>query len=199
MPDRFTPEEFKQLMEPWTPAMRELAENRMETNFARETIENFSEVETSTMRAAIRRLIPEDEGIDLVGFMDWAVEKPLGRGDRRPGMPGELELYRLGLLGLDQAAQARSGQDFRAHGGEEQDSVLSAVQNGSAPGAVWQQIPPDYFFERFYAKLLHGYFAHPRVWMRIGFMGASYPEGYTWVTKGQVKQRHERQIGWDRL
>ena len=33
----------------------------------------------------------------------------------------------------------------------------------------------------------------------IGFMGAAYPEGYVWMNKGEVRQRHARALGWDTL
>jgi hypothetical protein len=199
MRSQFTPEEFEKLMEPWDPAMREIARARLATNYTRERLEHYDDAQAATMRALLRQLIPEDEGIDLVGFMDWATGRPLGRGDKRPGMPEEAELFKLGLQGLDQTAQTLHGHDFRGLDSSQQEAIISSVANGSAEGAVWKQIPPDYFFERFYGKALHGYFAHPRVWMRIGFMGASYPEGYTWLTGPQVKMRHERQTGWDKL
>jgi len=199
MPDRFTPEEFQQLMEPWDEVERTVAEERLLTNFSRANLEQFSADEAATMATALERLIPQDEGVDLVGFMDWATGKPLGRGDRRPGMPEEAVLFHQGLSGLDQTSQARYGCRFQELAAEQRDEVLRAVQQGQAEGAVWQSIPGDYFFQRFYGKALQGYFAHPKVWMRIGFMGASYPEGYIWLGRAQVKQRHERQIGWDKL
>ncbi len=200
MPDSFTPEEFRQLMEPWDETERKIVEERLRTNFSREELEQFSPDEAATMAAALERLIPQDEGIDLVGFMDWATGKPLGRGDRRPGLPAEAELFHQGLRGLDQTSQARyHGHRFTTLPVEERDEVLRAVQEGRAEGDIWQAIPSDYFFQRFYGKALHGYFAHPKAWMRIGFMGAAYPEGYTWLGRAEVKARHERQIGWDRL
>jgi gluconate 2-dehydrogenase gamma chain len=199
MPDNFSPEEFAQLQKNWAPEELAVYNERMATNFSRPELEHFSTEEAALMGAVLARLIPEQEGVDLVGFMDGHVEKNLGRGDRRPGMPPEKELYKLGLQGIDETAQALHGQSFRELGSKEQDAVLKAVQHDEAPGATWEQIKGSYFFERFYAKALHGYFAHPRVWMRIGFPGAAYPEGYVWVNKGEVRQRHERAPGWDTL
>jgi gluconate 2-dehydrogenase gamma chain len=199
VPDRYTPEEFAELAKNWDSVEAHVVEQRLQGNFSRPQLEHFSPGEAALMRAVLKRLIPEDEGVDLAGFMDAYVEQPLGRGDRRPGMPGELELYKLGLQGIDQAATEMHGAAFGALSEEEQDAVLSAVSNGSAPGAIFREIPGDYFFERFYGKALHGYFAHPRVWMRIGFPGPAYPEGYGWLGKGETRMRHERQIGWDTL
>jgi Gluconate 2-dehydrogenase subunit 3 len=199
MPDAYSPEEFGELLSNWAPEERAIYDERMASNFRRDKLENFSDDEAALMRAVLMRLIPEDEGVDLVGFIDAYLNTPLGRGDRRPGMPEPKELFTLGLQGIDQASTELHGKRFRELHGDAQDSVLRAVSNGSAPGAVFQQIPSDYFFERFYGKALHGYLAHPRVWMRIGFPGAAYPEGYVWVNKGEVRRRHERGIGWKTL
>ena len=79
----------------------------------------------------------------------------------------------------------------------QRDEVLQAIQEGQAEGEIWKRIPSKYFFIRFYGKALMGYFAHPKAWMRIGFPGPSYLEGYLWVNIGQVRQRHRRQPGWD--
>jgi hypothetical protein len=197
VPNRFTPDEFGQLMRPWDPGMREIAEERMQTSFSRPVLQEFSADEAAIMRAALDRLIPQQEGVDLVGFTDAYIDKPLGRGDKKPGMPQTKEVIHLGLEGISEMAQSRHGKSFVELTAEQQDAVLREIQEGKAKGGVWDKVPSDYFFERFYGKALHGYFAHPRVWMRIGFMGASYPEGYRWLGRGQVKQRHERTIGWE--
>jgi len=199
MPDPYSPEEFAQLLENWAPEERAIYDERMASNFGRANLENFTDEDAALMREVLKRLIPEDEGVDLVGFIDAYVDKPLGRGDRRPGMPESKELFKLGLQGVEQAATEMHGKGFRELGGDAQDAVLRALANGTAPGAVFREIPSDYFFERFYAKALHGYFAHPRVWMRIGFPGSAYPEGYVWVNKGETRMRHQRRIGWKTL
>jgi hypothetical protein len=149
------------------------------------------------MAAALERLIPQREEIDLVGFIDWSVGRPLGRGDRRAGMPDELTLFHLGLEGLDQSAMSEHGATFESLDASQRDLILHAVQRGAAAGEIWERIPSSLFFERFYSKALHGYFAHPRVWARIGFMGPAYPEGYLWLAADEVRMRHERRAGWD--
>jgi gluconate 2-dehydrogenase gamma chain len=194
-----SPNDFKQLQEPWDERMRAIAEERLRTNYAREKLENFTEEEAAIMRAALDRLIPQDEEIDLVGFIDGRLWDPLGRGDRGVGMPEEKEVLKIGLRGLDESAQTLFATPFIRLEGGQQDEILDQVQDNKAPGESWQQVPGDYFFHRLYSRALTGYYAHPRVWMRIGFYGASYPEGYAWLGRGQVKQRHERAVGWERL
>jgi len=194
-----SPEEFGQLREPWDPKMRALAEERIRTNYSRDQLEHFSLEEAVVMRAVLARLIPQGEGIDLVGFIDGRLWDSIGRGDRRPGMPEEKEVIKTGLRGLTEAARALHQKEFHELTASEQDAILKQVQKGDAPGAAWDRVPGEYFFNRFYARALTGYFSHPLAWMRIGFYGASYPEGYTWLGQGQVKQRQERAPGWDRL
>jgi hypothetical protein len=197
MPDRFTLGEFQALMKHWDQVERQVIEERLSGNFSRPQLEQFSEDEAATLGAMLQRLIPQEEGVDLVGFLDWATGRPLGRSDRQPGMPDEPELFRLGLQGINQTSLARFGSHFRELPGTQQDEVLQAIQEGQAEGEIWKRIPSKYFFIRFYGKALMGYFAHPKAWMRIGFPGPSYPEGYLWVNIGQVRQRHRRQPGWD--
>jgi gluconate 2-dehydrogenase gamma chain len=193
------PDEFAQLQEPWDPKMLEIAEERMRSNYRRDKLEHFQDV-ALTMKAALDRLIPQAEDpIDLVGFIDGRIHDPIGRGDRQPGMPDEREAIRIGLEGLDETAQALHTKHFKDLEPEQQDAILRMVQRDQAPGESWRRVPGSYFFERFYNRALAGFYAHPRVWMRIGFYGASYPEGYAWLGKAQVKQRHDRTPGWDRL
>lgn len=199
MPDRFTENEFAALMKRWDETERQEIGERLRGNFSRPELEQFSRDEAATLRAALERLIPQREGVDLVGFLDWAVGKPLGRGDRQPGMPDEPEMFHLGLKGLDETASHRFGRPFHAIAPDQRDDVLRAVQEGKSEGAAWRQMSGQGFFMRFYTKALLGYFAHPKAWMRIGFPGPAYPEGYLWVNSGQVKERHRRRAGWDRF
>jgi hypothetical protein len=199
MPDRFTPEEFDALMSPWDRRERSIIDERMRTSYTRERLEQFSEDEARTMRAMLERLIPQSEAIDLAGFIDWAAGRPLGRGDKAPGALEEVELFHKGLAAIDATAEERHGARFDLLDAEKRDALLGEIQRGETEGDLWSAISSALFFKRFYSKALHGYFAHPRAWMRIGFPGASYPEGYVWVGLPQVKQRHDRQTGWETL
>ena len=192
----WTPEEFQQLAKPWDDKTRAIINERLNTNFGRAALEVFTKEEAITMKAMIGRLIPHQEGIDLVGYMDWAAPLPLGRGDKAPDAPGEPELYKIGLQKLEESCLLRHDTRFADTGPQHQDQLITDMQKGELE---WEGLKSDYFFERFYGKLLNGYFAHPRVWMRIGFMGPAYPEGYAWLNRPQVKARHEREPGWDRL
>jgi hypothetical protein len=186
MSQRIGQDEFQELKKPWDKRMAAIVDERMQTNFSRESLEHFDGNEARTMGALLALLIPESEGVDLVGWMDSAVGNPLGRGDWKPGMPMEMELFKKGLRKLDEM----SGSRFADVPAERQDEIVRQLREDEL-GA--------YFLKRFYGKALHGYFGHPRVWMRIGFYGPAYPEGYVWLGREQVRMRHERAPGWEKL
>lgn len=185
-------------MRPWDVAERSVVEDRMTTMFRRASLENFTMDEGRLMGALLARIIPQDEGIDLVGFMDRYADDSLGRGDKRAGMPQGAELIRIGLRGLAETCSSR-GIAFEDSPPDVQDEIIAEMQQGALRGGAWDQVPSDQFFLRFTSKALHGYYSHPLVWMRIGFPGAAYPEGYSWVGLAQVRARHDRKPGWDVL
>lgn len=191
--------EFRSLKEGWDDRTLEILDERARTNYARDRLEHFTEREAVAMRGALARLIPQTEEIDLVGFIDGRMWDALGRGDRRPGMPDEIEVLKSGLFGLDEAAEHLHRMTFSELGGEEQDAILRLVQENKAPGGSWTKVPGDYFFQRLYARALTGYYSHPKVWQRIGFYGPSYPEGYLWLSRADVGQRHKRAPGWEKM
>lgn len=197
--DSISWEEFLMRMDGFDEEVYRILDERVRTNYARPRHEFLNEDEALILGAMLDRLIPQegvDPKIDLVGFLDWAIPKPLGFGHRYEGMPDEPTVFREGLKGVDETSRAMfEGKVFRELHDDEQDQVLRAVQEGRAEGGVWQSIPSVRFFTSLMNKALCGYCAHPRVWVRIGFYGPAYPEGYVWVTKREVKSRHEKRPG----
>ncbi|MHB0934961.1 MAG: gluconate 2-dehydrogenase subunit 3 family protein [Armatimonadota bacterium] len=197
---RISRDELNGYMENWDEQTRALLQERMTHRYQRERLEHFTEKEARTLRAMLDRLIPQtDEGLDLVGFVDWALGKPLGRGDRRRGMPGEADLFHRGLAGVEETARARYGKALSDLTAVEQDAVLTALQTGTAEETTWQDLPASQFFTKLLTKALTGYCAHPLAWMRMGFPGPSYPEGYTWITPWEVLARRRHVAGWKTL
>ncbi|MEW5744754.1 MAG: gluconate 2-dehydrogenase subunit 3 family protein [Nitrospirota bacterium] len=198
---RLSRKELSGYMENWDDRTRAVLVLRMEERFRRLALEHFSSDEAVLLGAVLDRLIPQDEGerIDLVGFVDGALGKPLGRGDRREGIPEEAGLFHKGLTGIQETAQAMFGRSFVELHETQQDAVLGAIQDGAAKGGVWRDIPSPYFFTRLMTKALTGYCAHPFAWMRMGFPGPSYPEGYVWITEQEVQARRRHFPGWKTL
>ena len=197
MRNSFTPDEFRQLRKPWSDRERELVDNRIKTNLEPPPLKEFSSAEASLMKAILDVLIPQAEGVDLVSFLDREIHNKLGRGDKEEGLPDAPDLMHAGLVALNDSALEAQGSSFLALQPSQKEALLRECQEGKLKGKAWANIPSKTFFERFYGRALHGYYSHPSVWMRIGFMGPAYPEGYAWLGLGEVKQRHERAAGWE--
>lgn len=188
-------------MENWEDQTRTLLLRRIEDRFRKNILEQFSPDEGVLLRAIVDRLIPQrrEDYLDLVGFIDSALGKPLGRGDRQEGVPAEEELFHRGLRGTEETARAMFGRGFAELSEGQQDTVLIALQDGSAPGGTWRETPPQQFFIKLLMKALTGYCAHPFAWMRMGFPGPSYPEGYVWITEPEIQARRRHFPGWKTL
>lgn len=194
-----TRDDLNGFMENWDPEVRKMLGKRMDEGFRRARLAEFSEAEALVLKAALERLVPragEDERIDLVGFLDEAVGKPYGRGDRQTGMPEEKELFHKGIAGITETAMQMHGKRFEELPAERRDGVLKELQAGTAPGNTWKSIPSAHFFTKLLSKALVGYCSHPLAWLRMGFPGPSYPEGYVWVTHHTVPARRKHKPGW---
>jgi hypothetical protein len=198
-PDRFTPEEFEQLRQPWDEPMQALTLARLADDYRRDVLEHFDAEQSRTLRTLLGRMIPHAEGLDLAGFIDAHLTDRFGRGDRYHDRPAEPELFRRGLAALEASAQELFGASFAVLAAEQQDSLLRLVSGDQTGAGHWQGLPGCYFFQRLQAKALHGYLSHPRVWLRIGFLGAANPEGYAWLGLDEVQARHARRPGWERF
>jgi hypothetical protein len=144
-----------------------------------------------TLRALLGRLLPGVPAtIDLASFVDAHTGRPLGRGDRRQGQPAEPELFAAGLEALAQVGFADQTE-------EDQGALLSRMRRGEADDEL--AVPAKEFVDRLLDKALIGYLAHPDTWDRIGFTGPAHPEGYAWIGPAEVRARHARKPGWDKL
>lgn len=198
--DSISREEFNKRKDGFDEKVRRVIEERLRTNYRRERYEFLAGDEPAILGAILDRLIPQDgpgDRIDLVGFMDWAIPHPMGYGHRREGMPDQSTLFREGIKGVNQTAEGMfAGRGFAELSDGDKDQVLRAVQEGSAEGDVWKSIPSGYFFKQLMQKAIAGYCAHPRTWMRIGFYGPSYPEGYVWVSTSGAQARRAKRKGY---
>ena len=198
---RISIEEFQGFSENWDEEIRQLLMKRMEEGFRRDVLENFSTEEAAVLRAALGRMLPgkDEDGVDLAGFVDWALDKPLGRGDRRKGMPPDDILIRRGVVGIEETAWIMFGKPFHRLREFHQDDVLREIQSGAAKGEIWMEVPPQRFFTKLMLKAVTGYFSYPPTWMRMGFPGPSYPEGYVWIGQKEIMARRRHFPGWKTL
>lgn len=145
----------------------------------------------AVLRALVERLLPGVAGnIDLAAFVDSHAGQPMGRGDRPDGLPPVPELFEAGL-----AALASSG--FVQQNEADQRALISRMRRGEADDELG--MPAKDFVDRLLDKALQGFLAHPDTWIRIGFNGPAYPEGYAWIGTAEVTARHDKRAGWDKL
>ncbi len=180
---RLTTEVLASYMEHWEAHTRRAIQEQLAHDPPRATLAHFSEEEADLLRALLARLLPQPEGeaVDLVGFLDWAVDKPLVPGLHRAGLPPSQELIRAGLLGVQEAALLHYGRNFVDLEEAQQDALVTAMQEGVAPGQIWRQIPSREFFVHLLMKALAGYLAHPLAWRWLGFPEAPAAGAYAWL------------------
>jgi hypothetical protein len=168
---------------------RAVIEERLATGYGA-PLARFADVEP-TLRALVERLLPGvAASIDLAAFVDTHTGRRLGRGDRRAGLPAEPDLFDAGLAAL-------RDRGFAAMGEHDQATLIGRMRRGDAD--VELGVPAKDFVDGVLDKALAGYLAHPGTWLRIGFTGPAYPDGYAWIGPAEAIARRDKKPGWDRL
>lgn len=166
---------------------RAVVEQRQAPASGKQRLAHFDQPHEPTLRAFLARLLPAVPAhVDLVAFVDQHLEEPLGRGDRKAGMPATAELIRQNI-------DAFTREGFAELTAAEQDDIIARLRNGDLG------VEQKEFVDRLLDKALIGYLAHPDTWARIGFHGPAYPQGYAWIDTAEVAARHDRKRGWDQL
>ena len=151
----------------------------------------------ATLGAICARLIPPIEGIqwlDIAGTIDRTLANGIGDGWRYDTMPPDALAYPQGLQGMDQSACALFGAPFCQLEPAQQDSVLRAVQAGSAPGSAWTALPPTRFFEDLLAAAVQACYAHPLAQESIGYAGMADAPGWQAIGLGELEAREPRPV-----
>ncbi len=150
----------------------------------------FSEAQFETLKAVCARLIPQDgpgECVDLAGLLDTQLNEGSGKGWRYDALPPDWKMYPLGMEGVFRSANALFGAPFQWIAPEEQDEVLSAVQQGTAQSSIWREISPHRFFEELLAAVTALYYSHPVAKRLIGDL--SFADARGWHYIGLEEQR----------
>lgn len=157
----------------------------------------FDETTFQLLRAVAARIYPQPERTEPIELAP-VVDKRLAEGDsdgwRYDAMPPDREAYRLGLGGINQAAQALFRQPFMALSEAQQDQVMETVANGTAPGENWQQLPIDRFFEELLAELTEAYYSHPLAQEEIGYVGMADVPGWQRIEPNQLEDREPKPV-----
>ncbi len=137
------------------------------------------------LEAVAARLFPQPERpvpIPLAPSVDQRLAAGRADGWRYDALPPDREAYRLGLGGIQEIAQALFQADFEQLEANRQDEVIQALASGNPPGAVWQTLPAERFFEEMLAELTETYYAHPWAQDEIGYVG--YADLPAWTKIG---------------
>ena len=153
----------------------------------------FSAEEAETLRYIAARLIPQPadhEHVDLVSPIDERLTANESDGWRYDVMPADQDAYRQGIAGFHETAQALFGHPFDLLTGLQQDDIIGQVQHDTAPGTIWQTLPPKRFFEDLLAELTGLYFSHPLAQDDMGYAG--FADVPNWPTVG-LNELYERE------
>lgn len=148
----------------------------------------LTDSEFATLAAACARLLSRP-GIDVAGPIDERLAAGTCDGWRYDALPPDGEAYRRGMAGLDQTARATFGAPFAQLTPAGQDTVLLAVQGGTAPGDVWQAMPAARFFEELLAEATEVFFAHPLAQEAIGYAGMADAPGWERIGLNEREDR----------
>lgn len=156
----------------------------------------FSADEYSILEAVCNRLIPQDDGspvIEIWGGIDDRLAENKSNGWRYDTMPADQEAYRRGLAGIEESAQVLFQQSFRQLSNDQQDHIIGLVQSGDAPGAIWQTMPAERFFEEMLAEAVENYYSHPLVQETIGYVGMADQPAWNRLGLNNLEDREPRQ------
>jgi gluconate 2-dehydrogenase gamma chain len=148
------------------------------------------------LRAVASCLFPQPdrpEPIELAPAVDQRLASGHSNGWRYDSMPPDREAYRLGLGGINQAAQALFQREFPALSPADQAQVMQLVQEEKAPGIAWDTVPAGRFFEELLAELTELYYAHPLAQEEIGYVGMADAPGWTRIGLNQPEPREPPQ------
>jgi hypothetical protein len=166
----------------------------------------FTADEAALLAAVADRLVPQDDRdaahrIPIVPFIDERLHLGRTEGYRYEDMPPDGEAYQLGLVAIEQIAQALFGRPFRALTANEQEAVLVTIHDGKPPAGdeIWRQMNVDRYWTLLLNDVCAVYYAHPWAWDEIGFGGPAYPRGYMRLEGGEPEpwEVGERRYEWD--
>ncbi|AIZ62594.1 hypothetical protein PK28_00860 [Hymenobacter sp. DG25B] len=148
------------------------------------------------LRTVAARLLPQPERpapLELAPAIDARLAEGRSDGWRYDVLPPDREAYRMGLGGINQAAQAQFQQDFLALDAAHQDAVLEQLAAGKAAGENWEQVNQGRFFEELLAELTENYYAHPLAQEEIGYVGMADVPGWTRIGLNELEPREPEQ------
>jgi choline dehydrogenase-like flavoprotein len=163
-----------------TDKTREVLQQRLNADDLSSQPTFFDEAVFAILQAVAGRMIAQAEvnPIALVFPLDERLTQGTGDGWRYNTMPPDRKTHLLGLQGLDESAKLLFDKEFISLSATEQDTVLRDVQQGRAPGKVWEMISSQRYFEELLAELVETYYSHPLAQETIGYVGMADAQGW---------------------
>lgn len=162
-----------------TDATRKALKERLEENEYQPLF--FDPANFECLSVVCDRLIAQDSNSRIVNIavhIDERLQRKTGDGWRYDNMPSDDQMYIKGLKGIDETAQLHFQIKFIQLTNEQQMEILRSVQHGSAKGVVWQELPPQRFFEELLAETTEIFFSHPLVQDEMGYAGMADAKGW---------------------
>jgi hypothetical protein len=171
----------------WDPHTRQIVGKRR----APQVAHRFFTREEAMLVETLASVLVDEHRLEVLTYvtqhLDESVASPIGEAQRKAGVPPKQELYRLGLIGVNEVSHAKFGADFVALNREQQVAVATDLESGAVPpSATWERLSPQDFFKKLLHDAVSAYYSHPLVWSDIGYGGPAYPRGYVRVEKGLV-------------
>ncbi|WP_236668525.1 gluconate 2-dehydrogenase subunit 3 family protein [Hymenobacter rubidus] len=145
------------------------------------------------LEAVAARIFPQpdrpEQPVPLAPAVDQRLAEGRADGWRYDALPPDREAYRLGLGGIQEIAQALFQADFTVLTTDQQDAVIQALAAGNPPGATWQTLDADRFFEELLAELTETYYAHPLAQEEIGYVGMADLPAWTKIGLNEKEDR----------
>jgi hypothetical protein len=126
--------------------------------------------------------------VNVAVHIDERLHRKTGDGWRYDNMPSDDQMYIKGLKGINETAQRHFQREFVQLTNEQQMEMLRSVQHGFAEGVVWQELPPQRFFEELLAETTEIFFSHPLVQDEMGYAGMADANGWERIGLNEREQ-----------
>lgn len=175
----------------WNDKTREVIDARLKTS---DRPSFLSDVEWQALKALCSRVMPQPGGrppAPLAAYVDRALGQGKTKGYRFADMPQPGEAWKRALAALDEVGKREYGRVFAMLTGQDQDSLLGRMADGSFEAEAMRGMPSKTFWT---SHVIHdvvgAYYAHPAAWSEIGWPGPASPRGY-------VRLRLDRRDSWE--
>ncbi len=162
-----------------TPATRQVLEKRMQQTVATPLF--FDPAQFEMLSLICDLLVAQDAQVRVVNIasnIDERLKNNSGNGWRYNNMPPDAEAYKNALEGIDEASRALFNKSFLKLAASQQAVVLQALQNGTAAGAVWKEMPAKVLFEELLAEATEIFYSQPSVLNEINYAGMADAKGW---------------------